>query len=97
MSLSRDDVEKIAHLARLAITEAEAEAYAADLSSILVLVEQMNATDTQGVTPMAHPLHMAQRLRADEVTEADERERFQSVAPQTEAGLYLVPKVIEQG
>ncbi len=97
MSLSRADVEKIAHLARLAITEAEAEAYASDLSSILALVEQMNATDTQGVTPMAHPLHMAQRLRADEVTETDERQRFQFVAPHTEAGLYLVPKVIEQG
>ncbi len=97
MTLNRSDVENIAHLARLAITEAEAEAYATDLSSILALVEQMNATDTEGVTPMAHPLHMAQRLRADEVTEADERERFQTVAPHTEEGLYLVPKVIEQG
>ena len=97
MSLNRADVEKIAHLARLAIAEAEAEAYAADLSSILALVEQMNATDTEGVTPMAHPLHLAQRLRADKVTETDERDRFQSVAPHTEAGLYLVPKVIEQG
>ncbi len=97
MSLNRADVEKIAHLARLAITEAEAEAYASDLSSILALVEQMNATDTDGVTPMAHPLHVAQRLRVDEVTESDERERFQTVAPHTEAGLYLVPKVIEQG
>lgn len=97
MSLNRADVEKIAHLARLAITEDEAEAYASDLSSILELVEQMNAVDTQDVSPMAHPLHMAQRLRVDEVTEVDQRERFQSTAPHTEAGLYLVPKVIEQG
>ena len=97
MSLNRDDVEKIAHLARLAITEEEAEAYASDLSNILTLVEEMNAVDTEGVTPMAHPLHMAQRLRVDEVTEVDQRERFQSNAPLTEAGLYLVPRVIEQG
>ena len=55
----------------------------------------MDAVDTDGVVPMAHPLHMSQRLRADEVTETDKREKFQSIAPQTEAGLYLVPKVIE--
>ena len=95
MSLDRADVEKIAHLARLAIDEGEVERYARDLSSILDLVEQMNAADTQGVTPLAHPLHMAQRLRRDEVTEADQREKFQRIAPLTEDGLYLVPKVIE--
>ena len=95
--MNRADVEKIAHLARLAITEEEADAYASDLSSILALVEQMNSVDTEDVTPMAHPLHMAQRLRADEVTEVDQRTLFQATAPFTEAGLYLVPRVIDQG
>ena len=95
MSLDRADVEKIAHLARLAIGDQEAEHYAKDLSNILDLVEQMNAADTDGVTPMAHPLHMAQRLRPDAVTENDQRDKFQRIAPLTEDGLYLVPKVIE--
>jgi aspartyl-tRNA(Asn)/glutamyl-tRNA(Gln) amidotransferase subunit C len=95
MSLDRSDVEKIAHLARLAISEEEKERYAADLSDILSLVERMNAVDTQGVSPMAHPLHMVQRLRADEPTEPDQRELFQQIAPATEDGLYLVPRVVE--
>lgn len=95
MSLERSDVEKIAHLARLAVSEDELDAVTADLSNILHLVEQMEAVDTDGVTPMAHPLHMAQRLRADEVSETDQREKFQSIAPLTEDGLYLVPRVIE--
>jgi aspartyl-tRNA(Asn)/glutamyl-tRNA(Gln) amidotransferase subunit C len=95
MSLDRSDVEKIAHLARLAINDQEADRYAADLSGILDMVEQMNAVDTEGVTPMAHPLHMAQRLRSDEVNEIDQREKYQKIAPLTENGLYLVPKVIE--
>jgi len=95
MSLNRTDVEKIAHLARLAVSDTEAEGYSKDLSGILELVEQMNSVDTGEVTPMAHPLHMAQRLRPDEVRETDQRELFQSIAPATEAGLYLVPKVIE--
>ncbi|MCU0833711.1 MAG: Asp-tRNA(Asn)/Glu-tRNA(Gln) amidotransferase subunit GatC [Chromatiaceae bacterium] len=95
MSLDRADVEKIAHLARLALSESETERYALDLSNILGLVEAMGAVDTAGVTPMAHPLHMAQRLRADEPTEPDQRALFQSIAPLTEEGLYLVPRVIE--
>ncbi len=95
MSLSREDVEKIAHLARLAIREEDIPKYAQDLSNILDLVEQLKAVDSDGVEPMAHPLESSQRLRSDEVTETDERSRFQSVAPKTEAGLYLVPKVIE--
>ncbi len=95
MSLERADVEKIAHLARLAVSETELEGVGRDLSNILALVEQMGTADTQGVAPMAHPLHMAQRLRPDAISEADEREKFQSIAPLTEAGLYLVPKVIE--
>ena len=95
MSLERADVEKIAHLARLEVGADEVESIATDLSNILDLVEQMSAVDTDGVVPMAHPLHMIQRLRADEVTEANRRETFQAIAPQTEGGLYLVPKVIE--
>jgi len=95
MSLERSDVDKIAHLARLAVTEDELDAVAGDLSNILHLVAQLEAVDTAGVTPMAHPLHMAQRLREDEVTETDRRERYQAIAPATENGLYLVPRVVE--
>jgi aspartyl-tRNA(Asn)/glutamyl-tRNA(Gln) amidotransferase subunit C len=95
MSLSREQVQKIALLARLRITEAEAAAYAESLSRILGLIEQMNAVDTTGVEPMAHSSDMSLRLRADAVSEADQREKFQGLAPATEAGLYLVPKVIE--
>ena len=95
MSLERDDVIKIAHLARLAIDEADIPGYATNLSNILNLVEQMNAVNTDNVSPMAHPLDAVQRLRADDVTEANQREHFQAHAPSVEDGLYLVPKVIE--
>ena len=95
MSLGPDDVKNIAHLARLNINEADIEHYASSLSSILDLVAQMDSVDTREVTPMAHPLDVAQRLREDEVLETDQREQFQKIAPQTENGLYLVPKVIE--
>ncbi len=95
MSLERSDVEKIARLARLAVSEQELDSTASDLSNILNLVTQMESADTSGVEPMAHPLHMVQRLRVDEVTEHDQREKFQGVAPQVEDGLYLVPRVIE--
>lgn len=95
MSLSRSDVEKIAHLARLQIDETDIPLYAKNLSNILGLVEQMSAIDTAGVEIMAHPLDARQRLRPDEITETDQRALFQSIAPQVEAGLYLVPKVIE--
>lgn len=95
MSLGPAEVAKIAHLARLAIREEDAPVYARNLSAILELVAQMNAVDTAGVAPMAHPLDMAQRSRPDEVTEPNQREQFQAIAPQIEAGLYLVPKVIE--
>ncbi|MEN8258993.1 MAG: Asp-tRNA(Asn)/Glu-tRNA(Gln) amidotransferase subunit GatC [Pseudomonadota bacterium] len=95
MSLKAEDVRKIAHLARLAIDDKDIEAYARDLSGILDLVEQMNAVDTSDVPPLAHPLDMPQRLRPDVVSEEDQRAPFQSQAPQVEAGLYLVPKVIE--
>ena len=95
MSLGPDEVRKIAHLARLSIDETDIEPMAKNLSSILDLVEQMNAVDTKNVTPMAHPQDIAQRLRRDEVLEQNQREYFQKIAPQTEDGLYLVPKVIE--
>ncbi len=95
MSLERSDVEQIARLARLAVSEEELDSVASGLSNILDLVAQMESADTSGVEPMAHPLHMVQRLRADEVTEQNQREKFQSVAPQVEDGLYLVPRVIE--
>ncbi len=95
MSLSRSDVEGIAHLARLAIDEADIPVYAGHLSDILEFVARMNEVDTEGVSPMAHPLDASQRLRPDEVTEHDQREHFQAIAPAVEAGLYLVPKVIE--
>ncbi len=95
MSLERDDVEKIAHLARLGIAEQDIPEYARNLSNILDLVAQMDSADTDNVEPMAHPMEMVQRLREDMVTETDQRDHFQQVAPQTENGLYLVPKVIE--
>ncbi len=95
MSLAETDVKKIAHLARLGISDADVASYADSLGSILEFVEQMNDVDTSGVEPMAHPMDAVQRLREDIVTEVDQREKFQSIAPQTEAGLYLVPKVIE--
>ncbi len=95
MSLQKEDVEKIAHLARLGIDEGDIPGYAHELSRILDLVAQLAAADTEEVTPMAHPLDMPQRLREDVVTEENQRERFQAIAPQVENGLYLVPKVIE--
>lgn len=95
MALTRQEVLKIAQLARLAITEQEAASYAESLSRILGLIEQMNAVDTTGIEPMAHPTDSGLRLRADEVSEANQRDKFQAVAPAVEAGLYLVPKVIE--
>ena len=88
MSLSSDDVAKIAHLARLAVEPADTESLSRDLSNILDLVEQMQAVDTEGVLPMAHPLEMSQRLRVDEVTEINQRELYQSNAPQAEGGFY---------
>jgi len=95
MTLKSGDVERIAHLARLAVDEADVPLYARNLSDILDLVAQMNAVDTSQVEPMAHPLDQPQRLRPDEVTEVDQREKVQAIAPSVENGLYLVPKVIE--
>lgn len=95
MALDTSDVAKIAHLARLDVKSDELDHFSAELSNILDLVEQMRSIDTSGVEPMAHPLHMAQRLRPDRVTETDQRGHFQQIAPQTEDGLYLVPRVVE--
>lgn len=95
-TLTRKEVEAIAHLARLAVTEAELPVYVKSLSSILAFVEQLNGAQTEGVEPMAHPLEgQTQRLRPDVVAEGDNHEKYQKNAPQVEAGLYLVPKVIE--
>ena len=95
MTLKIEDVLNIAQLARLQMDNSSLEQYASDLSNILALAEQMNAVDTSNVTPMAHPLDATQRLRADEVTETDQREQFQTIAPDVENGLYRVPKVID--
>ncbi|MGH1538429.1 MAG: Asp-tRNA(Asn)/Glu-tRNA(Gln) amidotransferase subunit GatC [Gammaproteobacteria bacterium] len=95
MSISPEEVLKIANLARLQIKQDEVEQYANDLSSIINLVEQMNAVDTKDILPMAHPLDATQRLREDRVTEENQRDKFQTIAPSAEKGLYLVPKVIE--
>lgn len=95
MSLTPADVSRIAHLARIAMDGTEAAGYLQQLSGILGLVEQLQAVDTEGVAPMAHARDVVLRLRDDAVTEADQHELFQSLAPRVEAGLYLVPKVIE--
>jgi aspartyl-tRNA(Asn)/glutamyl-tRNA(Gln) amidotransferase subunit C len=95
MSLSTDDVKRIAHLARLEISEHEVQATLNQLSGILGLIEEMQAVDTSGIEPMSHSQDVTQRLREDAVTETDQRELFQSIAPAVENGLYLVPKVIE--
>jgi len=95
MSLTAADVNKIAYLARLGIDSQDIESYAKDLSGMLDLVAEMSSVNTDDVAPMAHPLDQEQRLRADQVTETNQREAFQAIAPQVEAGLYLVPQVIE--
>jgi aspartyl-tRNA(Asn)/glutamyl-tRNA(Gln) amidotransferase subunit C len=96
MSLSHDQIRRLARLARLAIRDEEAEAVRTRLNRVLALVDELRAVDTAGVEPMAHAVDLAeQRLRPDAVTETDRRELYQSVAPAVEDGLYRVPKVIE--
>ena len=95
MSLDADQVRRVAELARLAVDDAELPVYAQELSSILDMVDQLQSADPKGVEPMAHPLNMVQRLRADEVTERPDRDAYQALAPQAEGGHYLVPRVIE--
>ena len=95
MSLTLEQVKRIAHLARIEISDAEALTTQGHLNGIFQLIEEMQAVDTRGVEPMAHAQDVSQRLRANAVTEGDRRAAYQAVAPETEAGLYLVPKVIE--
>ncbi|HYW91719.1 MAG TPA: Asp-tRNA(Asn)/Glu-tRNA(Gln) amidotransferase subunit GatC [Gammaproteobacteria bacterium] len=95
MSFKADDVQAVAHLARLAIDDSRVPDYARDLSRILDLVEQMNQVDTEKVDPLAHPLEMAQRMRDDDPRESVDREAYQAVAPEVRDGLYIVPRVVE--
>ncbi len=95
MSLDKSEVQKIAWLARLAIDEQDIPNYSDELTNILDLVEHMNSANTEGISPISHPLDLSARLRADEVTENNQRDHFQENAPLTSDGCYLVPKVIE--
>ena len=95
MPLSPDDVRRIARLARIEVSAVEVENTRSQLNDILGFVEQLQSVDTTGIAPMSHAVDVVQRLRDDCVTESDRRADFQAIAPETEAGLYLVPKVIE--
>jgi len=95
MALERSDVEKIADLARLGLNEADIPGTTETLNNILGLIDQMQAVNTDGIEPLAHPLEATQRLRADQVTERNQRDAYQAIAPAVENGLYLVPQVIE--
>jgi aspartyl-tRNA(Asn)/glutamyl-tRNA(Gln) amidotransferase subunit C len=95
MSLDKADIDKIAWLARISISEEDTSNYLHDVSNILELVEKMNNVDTDNIEPLAHPLELTARLRDDRVTETDQRAQFQEIAPAVDNGHYLVPKVIE--
>lgn len=95
MALDNSDIKRIAHLARIEISDAEADKTLTKLTGILTLIEQMQAVDTTGIKPMSHSQDVVQRLRDDVVTATNQREAFQANAPAVEGGLYLVPKVIE--
>ena len=95
MPLSQDQILRLARLARIALEPAEVEAVGVQLNRVLGLIDELRAVDTSGITPMSHALDVVQRMRADAVTEHDEHERFQAIAPAVERELYLVPKVIE--
>jgi aspartyl-tRNA(Asn)/glutamyl-tRNA(Gln) amidotransferase subunit C len=95
MSVTSSDIAKLARLARIQISETAANEAAQSISDVLALVDQLQAVNTDGVTPMAHPMDAVQRLRPDVITETNQRELFQSIAPATQEGLYLVPQVIE--
>ncbi|RUR42533.1 Asp-tRNA(Asn)/Glu-tRNA(Gln) amidotransferase subunit GatC [Vreelandella populi] len=95
MALEESHVRRAAHLARLAVSDDQATGFVDDLSRILDMVDQLQSIDTEGVSPLAHPLDATQRLRADEVTETNQRDTFQRCAPAVENGLYLVPRVVE--
>lgn len=95
MALTDKDITKIAHLARLEIVDTDIPVYTNNLVNLLNLIAEMDAVDTSNIVPMAHPLDKPQRLRPDTISEINQREQFQKIAPLIEAGLYLVPKVIE--
>lgn len=95
MSLDRSDVEHLAHLARIGLQDVDIPSHTTKLSSIMGLIDKMQAVDTTDIQPLAHPLETTQRLRADVVTESNQRDELQAIAPATEQGLYLVPRVIE--
>lgn len=95
MAIDKQTVQTIARLSRLEIADSEIDKYSTELSNILGFVEQMEACDTRGVEPMTHPFDASLRLREDEVTESNQRDRFHAIAPSSEDGLYLVPKVID--
>lgn len=95
MSLNLDQIARLARLSRIEISAAEAVHTRDQLNGVFALIEQLQAVDTRGIVPMAHAVDLAQRLRPDVVTEADRRDAYQAVAPEVEAGLYLVPRVIE--
>lgn len=95
MSLNTQDIKRIAHLARIEVNDDEAQATLNKLTGIMALIEEMQAVNTEGIAPMSHSQDVTQRLREDQVTETNQRELYQSIAPSVEDGLYLVPKVIE--
>ncbi len=95
MAVDRSDIAKLSKLARIQISDEAAVEAAKSISDVLALVDQLQAVNTDGVLPMAHPLDAVQRLRPDVVTEPNQREAFQAIAPATQNGLYLVPQVIE--
>lgn len=95
MALDKSEVEKIAHLARLHISASEAAEVSSRITDILTLIDQMQSVDTDSVEPLAHPLDVVQRLRADEITEKNQRDELQTLTPNTQDGLYLVPKVLD--
>ena len=95
MAFDRTEVEKVAQLARLRMSNSEKDEVTGRITDILALIDQMQSVDTDAVAPLAHPLDMTQRLREDDVTESNRRDELQQLAPEVEEGLYLVPKVIE--
>ena len=95
MNVDEQLVKEVAELAKLEVADEELARYIGDMNQILQLVEEMQAVNTNGIEPLANPLDATQRLRPDEVTETDQHERYQAVAPETEDGLYLVPRVVE--
>ena len=95
MAIEQDEIEKIAELARIRIAEDQIGELTQRITEILAMVDQLQAVDTHGVAPMANPLDATARLRADKITESNQRDAFQAIAPAVESGLYLVPKVID--